>query len=399
MKIKNLDEKRKIIAFIGAALSFTFIYAAAALPIPLYSIYKEKIGITNGYLSISSVIYFFGTVTALLCFARVSNHLGRRFTTLIILLTTIIGCIIFKNLHSGYMLLIGRFLQGFSCGMASSTVTAYIIDTVPEKIKNWGTIIAGNAHMIGLAVGSLGCGILVNHSFDNGKIVFEITIIILILLSILILFGAETAIVSGNIFKSIIPQIKIPKNIKKYFPAAASTFIGTWAVGGFYQAFSAPIAFEQFDISNTMIAAIIFTCLQSPSIIGGVIAGKLKTEKAQKIGMFCFFLSMTVVTFSMEYKMIILFLIATIFTGMFWAIAFTASLKNILNNVTFEERAGTLSLVYLVSYSGAAIPNLIVGKVLKYFNLVQVAGGYTILAGIMFGIVFISNLNHFKLKD
>lgn len=128
-----MNEKRKTIGLIGAACSFACIYAASSAPIPLYTIYAKNIGISNAYLSMTSVIYFVGTVIALLIFARISNYLGRRPVILGVLGLTAVGCAIFENLHTAPMFMIGRFVQGLACGLASSAVAAYIVDSAPFK--------------------------------------------------------------------------------------------------------------------------------------------------------------------------------------------------------------------------------------------------------------------------
>lgn len=383
-----MKEKRKIIGFIGATFTFFCIYAVAAAPIPLYAFYQKEIEITNTHLSIISAIYFAGTVCALLIFARVSNYLGRRPVILIIILFSIISCIIFISLQSLLMFMIARLIQGFSCGMASSTVAAYIIDTALEE--NIGTIITGNIPMLGLALGAIGSGFLKQYEVGTQTEIFQILIILLIICGIFIALGKETIKKSNGVIYSLLPQIKIPENVKKFFPTASAVFIGTWAIGGFYQAFSASMALEQFGTTNTIIAASIFTCLQFPSLFGGSLAGKFKTETAQKIGMLCFFLSMIIVTISLKNGNVVLFLIATVIAGTVWALGFTATIKNILSRTKLEDRAGVLSLIYLISYSGAAIPNLIAGYLAKYFNLFQVSIGYTGVVGITCIFLFIS---------
>lgn len=252
-----MKEKREIIGLIGGTLSFFCIYVAAAAPIPLYVFYQQNIGITNTYLSITAAIYFIGTVSALLIFPRVSNYLGRRLVILIIILLSITGCIIFINLQNILMFMIGRFIQGISCGMASSTVAAYIMDISSGELLNVGTIITGNAPMLGLAVGAMGSGILKQYEVGTIATIFQIIIISLLISSVLIIIGKETVEKSKGVLYSLIPQIKIPENIRSFLPAASTVFIGTWAIGGFYQAFSASIALEQFGTVNTVIAAAI----------------------------------------------------------------------------------------------------------------------------------------------
>ena len=65
--------------------------------------------------------------------------------------------------------------------------------------------------------------------------------------------------------------------------------------------------------------------------------------------------------------------------GIAWGIAFTGSMRTILGNISKEDRAGVLSTVFLISYSGAAIPNMIVGQLPGTTDIFSVAIGYGIL--------------------
>ena len=66
-------------------------------------------------------------------------------------------------------------------------------------------------------------------------------------------------IIKKGIISSLKPEIKIPNNIKSYLPVATFIFISTWVVCGLYQGFSPTIALKQFNISNHIISAIIFS--------------------------------------------------------------------------------------------------------------------------------------------
>ena len=51
-----------------------------------------------------------------------------------------------------------------------------------------------------------------------------------------------------------------------------------------------------------------------------------------------------------------------------------------LARVSPAQRSGLLATVYLVSYSGAAIPSLIAGRLSTSFTLIEIAAGYVALA-------------------
>ncbi|AET68663.1 arabinose efflux permease family protein [Desulfosporosinus orientis DSM 765] len=375
-------QNRKKIGFIGAACSLAVVYAASSAPIPLYNSYRQTIGLTNGDLAMTSVAYFVGTVITLLMFARLSNYLGRRPVVLVTLGLAMIGCLMFFYIHNAPMFLIGRLIQGFSCGLASSTVTTYIIDNAPESPGWIGAAVTSAAPMIGLAVGAFGSGALKQYGSGSLSLIFGILIVALAGCVVLITLSPETVTRKRGAVASIVPQIRLPQNIRSLLPAASATFVGTWAIGGFYQAFSAPMAAEQLGTTNTMIAAAVFAGMMAPNVIGGSLAGRMKTTIAQRMGMSVFFLSLLVIIASLRAGAVVPFLVAGIFAGAAWGAAFTGSLRGILNKTSQEDRAGVLSTVYLISYSGAAIPNLIVGRLPKTINLFEIALGYGLLVAV-----------------
>src|SRR2546427_12941441 len=72
-------------AFVSAACSLVFVFAAAGTPIPLYNTYRAEDGITNADLAIISVGYFLAAATCGLTLGRAFKHLGRLPTALSLL--------------------------------------------------------------------------------------------------------------------------------------------------------------------------------------------------------------------------------------------------------------------------------------------------------------------------
>lgn len=363
----------------GATCSLAVVYAASSAPIPLYTMYRQAIGFTSADFSLSAVAYFAGTVLALLMFARLSNYLGRRPVTLATLGLTVIGCFIFAYIRNVPMFLIGRFIQGIACGLASSTITAYVVDNAPSTPSWIGAAVASGAPMIGLAAGAFGSGALKEYGSGSLALVFGILIAVLGGCAMLIAASPETVVRTKGVVASIVPQIRVPQKIRYLLPAATCTFVGTWAIGGFFQAFSSSMAAEQLHTTNTIVAAAVFACLMAPNVIGGSLAGRLKPEAAQRVGMSAFCLCFAAILASLKVGAVIPFLMASVFAGVGWGAAFTGSMRGLLGQTTQADRAGVLSAIFLISYSGAAIPNLIVGRIASSFSLFEIAEGYGLL--------------------
>lgn len=393
--MKEMENDFRInMGFWSAVLSLIIVYAASAAPIPLYSAYREIIGLTSADLSMSAVMYFFGTGIALLMFARISNYVGRKPMIFVTMGMALLACLMFFYIESAMTLLFGRFVQGVSCGMASSCIAAYVIDTTPKKYAWLGVVFTSAGPMAGLAIGSFGAGALRQYCTGSLFLIFEILIMILAGCLILLVLSPETVVRNPGGWRSIVPQIRVPQNIRPLIPAASATFVGTWAIGGFYQAFSSSIALEQLGTSNTMIAAAVFSGMMAPSLLGSSLAGRMKEPFAQRIGMSVFLISFIWIIISLKMRVVVSFLIAGVFAGTAWGIAFTGSMKRLLNKTSQEDRAGVLSTIFLISYCGAAIPSLIVGRISSMFNLYEISIGYGIVVAIATIItIFTANEN------
>lgn len=377
-----IKQNRRRMGFIGATCSLAVVYAASSAPIPLFSTYRQILDLTSGDLSMTAVAYFVGCVIALLMFARVSNYIGRRPVALATLGLAAIGCLTFIYIHNAPMFLIGRFIQGFACGLASSTIAAYVVDNAPDSPDWIGAAVTSGAPMIGLAAGAFGAGGLKESGSSSLSMIFVILIALLTFCAVLIAVSPETVTRTRGVVASIVPQIRIPQKIRYLLPAAICTFVGTWAIGGFYQAFSSSMAAELLHTTNTLVAAAVFACMMAPNAIGGSLAGRLKPDVAQRIGMSAFFLCVVAILVSLKVGAVIPFLTVSIFAGVAWGTAFTGSMRGLLDKTSQKDRAGVLSAIFLISYSGAAVPNLIVGRLASSFSLFEIAVGYGLLVAV-----------------
>lgn len=120
-------------AFVAATTSLVVAFVASASPLPLYNTYRAENGVTTADLSLTVVAYFLGTIGAQLCLGRLSSFLGRRPVSLATLGLVKAGCLVLLDVSSVWPLVAGRFLMGLGCGMASSTLIAYVVDSAPQE--------------------------------------------------------------------------------------------------------------------------------------------------------------------------------------------------------------------------------------------------------------------------
>jgi MFS family permease len=376
----SLNKLRIHIGFVAATLALLVVFAASAAPIPLYDLYRREDGLSYPDLALTAVVYFIGAISALLIFGRISNHLGRKPVIFLTFALAAVVSILFLDIDSATPLIIGRFLLGVACGLASSTIASYIIDNAGTLPKWLPAAVVGNSPMVGLTIGSLTSGTLVECGPYPKTLSYYVVLVGLFACSILIIFSKETVKRTPGLFQSFKPQFSMPHTDKRLYPIAASVFVATWALGGFYQAYGPSIAVSQLGTSSTLIAAIVFSSFMLPTAIGGPLSAKLSPANAQRIGMVIFTLGVGGILVSLKFSSITAFLLSSAVAGAAQGSALTGSIRTLLQGISSKQRAGVLSLIYATSYTGVAVSSFIAGELSHFMNLFQITLCYGVLA-------------------
>src|SRR3954447_2563887 len=378
------------IGFTGAACSLVAVFAASASPIPLYELYRRTDGLSHADLSLTAVAYFVAVMVALLVFGRVSDHVGRRPVALAALLMAAAGTLVLTQVHSVAPLIAGRVLQGIGCGLAASALAVFVVDSAPASPSWLASAVTTGSPMIGLTLGALGSGALAAYGPAPRTLVYLIAAGVLVACAALIVAARETVVRKPGAIAGLRPQVRVPPAARALLPAAGATFVATWALGGFYQAFGPSVAADQLGTTNPLIAAVIFASLMAPSAIGAPLAGRASPAGAQRIGIVVFFAAVVAILFTLHAGAVVPFIIASAAAGAAQGTTFAGSMRALLAEATAAERAGVLSAIYLISYGGAAIPGLIAAQLSRTVSLFDMGLGYGVLAALACAITLVA---------
>ncbi|GAA5014568.1 MFS transporter [Actinopolymorpha pittospori] len=368
------------LAFLSAVVSLAATFAASAAPIPLFNTYRAEDGFTNADISLAVVAYDLPTLVALLAMGRLSNHVGRRPTSIASLGLLALGCLLLLNVRDVGTLLAGRVLMGLGAGLASSNVTAYIVDAAPAKPAWLASVASSQTVMLGLAVGAIASGALVQFGPRPRDLIYLVAIGLLLLSAALIAVSPETVTPTPGGWRSLRPSVRVPARVRGLLPVAAAVFLSTWATGAFYQAFVPALVEDQLQTRSPLILGLVFAAYMAPSAVGAPLGGRFTPAAAQRIGMIAFLAGMIGIITAIATGTLALFIAATIVAGASQGIAISAATRGLLQGSTLAERAPTFSVIYLICYSAAAFPSLISGQLSNIFSLPQIALGYGALA-------------------
>lgn len=368
------------LAFVSAVVALVAAFAAVGSTIPLFNIYRAEDGFTNAGISLAVVAYSAATLITLLVLGRLSSHLGRRPTSMASLGLLLLGCLLLLSVHHIGVLIAGRLLMGLGAGLASTSLTSYIVDAAPTRPVWLASVASSQTVMLGLAVGAIASGALVQFGPWPRELIYLVVIGLLLLSVALIAVSRETVTPTPGAWRSLRPRVGVPARVRHLLPVAAAVFLATWATGAFYQAFVPALVEDQLHTRDPLILGLVFAAYMAPSALGAPLGGRFAPAAAQRLGMIGFLAGMIGIIAAIATGTLVLFIAATIVAGASQGIAISAATRGLLHGSTLPDRAPIFSVVYLLSYSGAAIPALIAGQLSSTFSLPTIALGYGALA-------------------
>ncbi|MGJ0183773.1 MFS transporter [Corynebacterium glyciniphilum] len=364
-------------AFATASVALITIFLSSGVPVPLYNTYRVENGITDADLALTTVIYLGSTALSLLVFGRLSDHIGRRPMVLTAVAFSVAGCLVLMQVQGVGLLIVGRVLQGFACGTASSAAGALVIDLAPARRLRWlPAVIASSAPPFAIPVGALMSGALAEYAPAPRIFGYAVVAVLLVVCGALLLACPETVKRAPGALQSLIPRVHIPAGAGRALLTAGATLVATWSFSGFYQAFSPGLTADYLGTSNALMVAVVFASIIVLAPLGGTLTGQWQPRIAVRAGLILFVVGVVTAVAMLHAAAIVPFLIASAVAGVAQGAANGAGMRGVFVHVPSADRAGTLATLYLISYSGGAVPGLIAGQLSNSVPLPDVGAGY-----------------------
>ena len=371
--------KRRGFSFAVAAFCLISCFVTAATAIPMMAFWTQDLALSASEVAMSVVSYFAGCVLTLVLLARLSNFLGRKPVVIAALAFGALACYLFSNSQSANELYIGRFLQGLSCGLATSAGMSWVVDTAPPARAWLGTALTAAGPNIGLALGTLLTGLFIEFQVLNPRELFDACVLLLLLGIFLSILGTETMrLGTESIGQVLIPKIAIPARLKRLFILSITAFIGTWGVSSFFQGFSAQYAEIVFGESNVLLAALTYLLLIVPTAVAGLVTGRFNPSKALLVMITAFAVGSSGVFITLNIKAPLIFMVFVAICGASIGGVCCSGLKLLLLDASLRERAGLISALYLGAYVGSGIPNFSIGQFARDASMTVISCGFLV---------------------
>jgi len=355
-----------------ASVFVTFL-AASSAPTPLYAIYQAEWGFSAITTTVVFGTYAVAVLLALLTLGRLSDHLGRRPVVLAAIAVQALAMVLFATAGGVPALLAARIVQGIATGAAVAAGGAWMLDL--DRVK--GTLANAGVPGFGVALGALIASVVVATLPAPKHLVFVALIVILAGLAVAVRRIPETADREPGALASMRPHVALPRHVRRSASVALPVMFAVWALAGFYGSLGPAVIGTLVGSTSVAFAGLGLFVLATVGATSVLLLRNGPARGVMLLGILTLVAGVAVVLVALHLLSPVLFLVGTGVAGVGFGAGFQGGIRLVIPQALPDERAGVLSLMYVVSYLGLGVPAVLAGVLVVHSgNLLTTARDY-----------------------
>jgi MFS family permease len=347
--------------------------AGSSAPTPLYAVYAARWNFSPITTTVVFGVYALAVLTALLIVGRLSDHVGRRPVLLAALAVQVATMIVFITADGVPQLLVARIVQGLSTGAAAGAIGAGMLDL--NKVR--GTIANAVAPITGTASGALGSGLLVRYLPQPTHLVYLVLLGVFVLQAAGVLLMRETASPAPGALASLRPQFSVPGPVRRPLMFAVPALVAVWALAGLYGALGPSLVTLVSGSGSVVLGGLSLFVLAASGAVAVLLLQRQSARQLTLTGGVALLAGVALTLLAVGTRSTAWFFVGTAIAGVGFGGGFQGAIRSVVPLAAPHQRAGVLSVVYVVSYLAMGLPAVIAGVLLVHEgDLVTTAAQY-----------------------
>ena len=334
-----------------------FFLAGSSAPTPLYALYQSEWHFSPITTTVVFGVYALAVLASLLVVGSLSDHIGRRPVLLAAIITQALTMLIFIDAHGVGELLAARILQGLATGAAAGAVGAGLLDLN----RTGGTVANAVSPMTGTALGALGSSLLVQYLPAPARTIYWLLFAVFVVQAVGVRFMAESATPRAGALGSLRPQFVVPSGARRPLLLGVPAVVALWALAGLYGSLGPAVVRLIAGSDSTVLGGSALFVLAATGAVAVLLLQRSSPHAIMILGTTALLLGVGLSVLAINITSIALFFLGTAVAGVGFGSSFQGVVRTVIPHAAAHERAGLLSVVYVVSYLAMGLPAVIAG--------------------------------------
>jgi hypothetical protein len=331
--------------------------AASAAPTPLYALYQQSWHFAPLTTTIVFGVYAIAVLVSLLTFGRLSDYVGRRPVLLVALAVQVAALLIFASANGVGELLAARVVQGLSTGAALGAIGSAMLDIDRER----GTLANALSPGLGTGSGALLSAVFVQFLPAPTHLIYLSLIGVIAAQAVGIALIQETVTPIPVTPTAFVPEVRLPRSVRGPVLAAAPVLFAVWALAGLYAALGPALVHALTGSASVVLGGASLSVLTATAVTSVYLLRNAPARTVMLVGVGALVAGVAVTLIALGTGSSWLFFLGTAISGIGFGSGFQGGIRTVVPLAAPHERAGVLSLLFVISYLGMGIPAVAAG--------------------------------------
>jgi hypothetical protein len=309
--------------YLLASITVSFL-ASSSAPTPLYSIYQAQWGFSPITVTVIFGIYAVSVLGALLFVGRLSDHLGRRPVLIAATAAQTVTMVMFAMASGVGDLVLARIIQG-------------------------------------LATGGMLAGLLVQYLPAPTHLVYVVLGATFVVQGIGVALMTDTIAPAPGAIASLKPRLNLPAAARGPLLLALPILVAAWALSGFYGSLGPMLLRAMLGINSALLGGLALFVLAASAGVAVLALQDREPRDLMTFGAAMLAAGVGVTIWSLPHHSLATFFAGTSIAGIGFGTGFQGAVRSIVAFAAPHQRAGVLSIVFIVSYLSMGVPAIAAG--------------------------------------
>jgi predicted MFS family arabinose efflux permease len=331
--------------------------AASSAPTPLYATYQARWGFTPITTTVVFGVYAVAVLAALLVFGRLSDHTGRRPVLLVALTVQAASLVVFTTADGVPGLLAARIIQGLSTGAALGAIGAAMLDIDRPR----GILANAVSPGMGSGLGSILSALAVRYLPAPTHLIYLVLLGVIASQAAGVVLMRETVTRSGGALSSLLPEVRLPRTVRAHILTVAPVVFAIWALAALYGALGPALVRALTGSDAVVLGGLSLTVLTAFAVVAIFALRNAPARAVMLTGIGALVAGVAITLLALTVGSAAVFFAGTAVSGAGFGSGFQGGIRTVVPRVAAHERAGVLSLLFVISYLGLGVPAVAAG--------------------------------------
>jgi hypothetical protein len=254
-------------------------------------------------------------------------------------------------------LIAARIIQGLSTGAAVAAVGAGLLDLD----RNRGAVANAVATPVGTALGALLAGLLVQYLPQPTHLVYELLALTMVAQAVGVALMAETRAPRAGAWASLKPRLCLSAAVRKPTMLALPALVATWSIPGFYASLGPALIRGMLHTHSAVMAGLGLFVLAASAGLSTLVLRDQAPRTLSLAGGGLVLGGIVLALAALTLGSPIAFFAGSAVAGMGFGAGFQGAIRSVAAAAAAHERAGALSVAFIVSYLAMGLPAIAAG--------------------------------------